>query len=146
MTHEDIQKHIVATVLERFDRASPSRQDALQEFMSVTLPSIDNRAAQQLSGMVPTIPDAIYEKWATMFAQRMQETVPQAQLLLLCDGTQENNATLCLVYLMFMESARMEQEIAQDLYALGLESTATDAVGNMLGAYFKHRLDQRNNI
>ncbi|MFV0421229.1 hypothetical protein [Oleidesulfovibrio sp.] len=143
MTTDEIKKHIIDTVLHRLDRDNSSRHEALEEFMTVVLPTVDERAAKQVSGLVPTLPDTIYEKWATMFAERLLETVERRQLELLCDGSEDNNATVCLVYLMFMESERMEKQIAEDLHALGVQEAATDAVGNVLGAYFKNKLDQR---
>jgi hypothetical protein len=143
VTTEHIRTHIITTVLSRLDRDHSSRQEALEEFMSVTLPAVDQRAARQVSGLVPTIPDTIYEKWAAMFADRLLETVEEKQLQMLCDGKKDNEATLCLVYLMFMESEKMEKQIAEDLHALGMQSSASDAVGNMLGVYFRSRLEQR---
>ena len=54
-----------------------------------------------------------------MFMDRLLETVPPVQIEELCLGTPESDASLLLVYVMFMESARMEKVVADDLGALG---------------------------
>ena len=45
-------------------------------------------------------------------------------------------AALVLAYLMFMESARMERQIAEDLRALGLQ-TPDNGLGALLAAHLK---------
>jgi type IV secretory pathway VirB6-like protein len=53
-----------------------------------------------------------------MFAARMFETVPREQIETLCDGSEDNDAALSLAFIMFLESARMERQIAEDLSCL----------------------------
>ena len=42
-----------------------------------------------------------------------------AQITLLSDGSEDNEAALALAYVMFLESARMERQMAEDLAAWG---------------------------
>ena len=55
-----------------------------------------------------------------MFVDRLFETVPTNQIEALCDGSEENEGALALAYVMFLESARMEKQMAEDLAACDL--------------------------
>ncbi|WP_290919499.1 hypothetical protein [Halodesulfovibrio sp.] len=138
-----IREHLIATVMDRIDDSTGTRSEALKEFMDVTLPNIGKDASAEISQHIPTLPDTIYKKWAEMFADRMLQTVKTAQLVDMCDNTEESNATIALVYLMFMESERMEEQIAKDLAELGVEAGNTDEVGNFLGDYLRTALGAR---
>jgi len=138
-----IREHLIATVMNRIDDSSDSRSEALREFMDVTLPNIGKDASAEISQIIPTLPDTVYKKWAAMFADRMLQTVKTTQLSEMCDNTEESNATIALVYLMFMESERMEQQIASDLTELGVKAGNTDEVGNFLGDYLRSALGTR---
>jgi len=140
MNTHDIREHISRTVLARLSDSNLRRSKALDEFMGVTMPSMDGRAARQISPLVPEIPSAVYAKWVDMFADRLLETVPLEQLTELCGGTEENNATIALVYVMFMESERMEKQVAEDLARLGMEQAEQDEVGNTLAEYLRAKL------
>ncbi|MEZ0576013.1 hypothetical protein [Halodesulfovibrio aestuarii] len=138
-----IRDHLIATVMCRIDNSISSRAEALREFMDVTLPNIEKDASAEIAQHIPTLPENIYRKWAEMFADRMLQTVKTDQLADMCDNTEESNATIALVYLMFMESERMEVQIAKDLTELGVKSSATDEVGNFLGGYLRTALGAR---
>ena len=138
-----IRSHLIATVTNRIDDSFARRSEALQEFMDVTLPNIEKDASAEISQHVPTLPPKIYQKWAEMFADRMLQTVKLDQLEDMCDNTEESNATIALVYLMFMESERMEKQITEDLAEHGVESSKTDEVGNFLGDYLRTALGAR---
>jgi hypothetical protein len=69
--------------------------------------------------MVPPLMPALYRRWIGMFVERLLETTPQEQLAVLCDGSRENDAALALVFVMFLESERMEKQMSEDLQALG---------------------------
>ncbi len=138
-----IRDHLIATVMRRIDDSIDSRAEALREFMDVTLPNIEKDASAEISQYIPTLPDTIYKNWAEMFADRMLQTVKTDQLADMCDNTEESNATIALVYLMFMESERMEQQIANDLSELGVTAGNTDEVGNFLGDYLRTALGTR---
>lgn len=131
---------LIQSVLQRFDADSTRRKEALQEFMSVTMPTIEDGSATSIASLIPELPLSLYESWASLFADRLVETLPQQQLEELCSGTDEANTTVALVYLMFMESERMEKQIAKDLHALGMTMGSVDAVGNALGSYLRARL------
>jgi hypothetical protein len=59
-----------------------------------------------------------------MFAERLLETAPQSQLAVLCDGGAENGGALALAFVMFLESERMEKQMAEDLKAFGAAGAA----------------------
>ncbi len=114
----EFRAHIINTVLARLSRSPERRAEALKDFLALNLP-LGEDAAAELSNLIPQAPDTLYQKWAGLFADRLLETLPQDQLAELCDNSPDNSAALVLTYLMFMESARMERQIADDLRALG---------------------------
>ncbi|UZP67786.1 hypothetical protein N1030_02095 [Desulfovibrio mangrovi] len=140
MDTQAIRTQITKVVLERLSDSKERRTEALGEFMGVTMPNVEGKAADQVASLVPEIPSAIYQKWVDMFVDRLLETVPLNQLGELCSDTEENRATLSLVYVMFMESERMEKQIVQDLAALGMEQAQQDDVGNTLADYLRAKL------
>lgn len=140
MDTQKIRDRIASIVLNRLSDSQDRRKEALGEFMGVTIPAMDDRSADTVAALVPEIPGHVYEKWVTMFVDRLFETVSLDQLAELTSGTEENNATLALVYVMFMESQRMEQQIAADLAELGMELSQQDEVGNTLADYLRAKL------
>ena len=79
-----------------------------------------SEAAAIVAETAPRLLPQLTEKWVGMFVDRLLETVPQAQIAELCDGSAENEAALALAYVMFLESARMEKQMAEDLAAFEL--------------------------
>lgn len=145
MDTDNIREHIRKTIHQRLEEAGERRSEALNEFMGVTMPVVDAKSAQQVASMVPELPKSIYDKWIDMFIERLLETVPENQLTILCDGTEENDAALALVYVMFMESERMERQIEKDLTAFGIQQSAHDDVGNVLAGYLRAKLATMKN-
>lgn len=135
-----MKEYLIGVILRRLDESPEGRQEALHEFMGISLPSVDEQSASSMARLIPEIPRSVYEKWATLFAERLIETVPHIQVEELCSGTEENNAAIALIYLMFMESERMEKQIAADLHTLGIKLSSIDEAGNALGAYLRARL------
>jgi hypothetical protein len=109
--------HIEKAVLARISTTPERRQEALHEFFRVTRPDLGEQAAAALAESVPPLIPELHASWAAMFAARLVETVPAEQVAHLCDGSPENGASLTLAYLMFLESERMEKQIAADLEA-----------------------------
>lgn len=156
MTPEQIHNHITPLILGRLDRPDANanrRREALREFFAVSLPGMSDAAINAAADMVPELPEELYRKWIRMFVERLLETIPQNQLGELCNGSDDNNATLTLVYLMFMESARMEKQVAEDLAALGstgackdagTPAPASEAQADALALYLKARLQQKS--
>ncbi|MDR2893442.1 MAG: hypothetical protein LBV80_10235 [Deltaproteobacteria bacterium] len=107
--------HIIAVVLGRLDADAARRGEALYDFLALSQPNMDEAALKSTAAQIPALPVELYRKWAGMFADRLLETIPGDQLTELCSGSEDNNATLALVYLTFMESARMEKQVAEDL-------------------------------
>lgn len=131
MTTEAMRAFITARILSRIAGAGARRDEALRAVLGVAAPGVDENTMAELVARTPELPAALYEKWVGMFADRLVTTIPPEQLQDLCLNTPESNASLQLVYAMFMESERMEREVAADL-ALYLSSDAAaspDAVG-----------------
>lgn len=165
MTPEKIHQHITALILAKLGLGQPDpssddaldaenragatharRGEALREFLALSLPGLDEGSVGTLAELVPELPEELYRKWIDMFTDRLLETIPQDQLDELCSGTTANNATLTMVYLMFMESARMEKQVAQDLAALSNQPAQTDAKNEQLDAlscYLKAKRRQK---
>lgn len=138
-----MRAHIMQVVLHKLDLDPSRRAEALSDFLALSLPDMDADSIRSVAGKVPQLPQGVYEKWINMFIDRLFETIPQNQMDELCNGAQDNNATLGLVYLMFMESARMEKQVAEDLAALGLQNSGQDAETDALALYLKARLTQK---
>lgn len=140
MAHTVLKEKIVASILNRFAAATEQREEALSDVLGLTVPGIDETDAQKLAALVPQLPVDMYARWAALFADRLLETVPAAQVEELCLGTEESEATLALVYVMFMESERMEKTVAEDLKELGLRLSGTDEDAALLGAWLRSRM------
>ena len=93
------------------------RAEALTAFVGLARPDLGPEAAAIVAETAPRLLPKLTEKWVGLFVDRLLETVPHVQIAELCDGTAENEAALALAYVMFLESARMEKQIAEDLAA-----------------------------
>ena len=131
MTEEQQRKFIVDRILARIAGKGERRDEALRACLDLTMPNMDDKAVAGMAAMIPELPTFLYQKWIGMFADRLLETVPPAQIDDLCLGTPESDASLLLVYVMFMESARMENVVAGDLGALA-ETETPKAAGAWL--------------
>lgn len=140
LTQAELRAHIFLTILDRFSNTQQRRQESLTEYFLVTMPNIDEDAAASLSSLIPDLMPELYSKWIGQFADRLFETVPDEQLQHLCDGTEENNASLGLVFLMFMESERMEKETEDDLRAYALKHSGSDDMGNLVAEYLRGKV------
>ncbi len=137
-----IRGHITWTLMQRLDQDARRRTEALKDYLTITMPNLDEKTAAHLGSMVPTILPDLYAKWIDLFVTRLFETVPKDQLELMCDGSEENVATLVLIYIMFLESERMEQQIEDDLKAYGLEHTNDQDTGGIVADYLRAKVDQ----
>lgn len=112
-----------AILLARVARTGDAgRTEALAAFVSLARPDLGAEAARVVAEKTPQLLPALTEKWIGLFVERLFETVPANQLELLCDGSEENEAALALAYVMFLESERMEKQMAEDLAACELPS------------------------
>ena len=100
------------------------RAEALTAFVGLARPDLGPDAAAIVAETAPRLMPKLTEKWVGLFVDRLMETVPHVQIAELCDGTAENEAALALAYVMFLESARMEKQIAEDLAACELPAGA----------------------
>ena len=118
MTPEAMKTFITARLLSRVASEGEKRDEALRAVLGIAAPGVDDATMAELVDKTPELPPALYEKWADMFTDRLLNTVPHEQIHELCLNTPESNASLQLVYAMFMESERMEREVAADLALL----------------------------
>ena len=133
------KEHIIRLVLRRVDTDESRRREALADFMTITQMGSEASAAR-VAEMVPPIMTELYARWAGMFADRLQETLPAEQLDYLCDGSADNDAALSLAFLMFLESARMEEQMRQDLESYGKEHSGDEDLGGVAAACIRSRL------
>ena len=141
LTQAQLRAHIFLVILDKFSNTEERRREALAEYFLVTMPNVSQEAADRLAGLIPDLMPELYSKWIGEFADRLFETVPDEQLQHLCDGTVENNAALSLVFLMFMESERMEKEVEEDLRAYALKHSGRDDMGDLVAAYLRGKVD-----
>lgn len=142
MTTVEIVQQISKVINERIRQSNGGRTDAMADFLSLSLPHLDEARAQRLGELIPALPQKLYDKWVGMFTARLLETIPHNQLEELCSGSAENDATLAMVYILFMESERMEQEVAKDFAEFGFEATNGTDASSGLAAYLKAQMEK----
>lgn len=134
---QELHGRISALLLARVTENDARRREGLHEFLAVTCPDIQDGSAARLAELVPPLLPELYAKWIGMFANRLLETVPREQIEELCVGTPESTASLLLVFLMYLESATMEKQIAEDLKAYGMDHSTDDDGGNVVANYIR---------
>ncbi len=132
-------------IMDKISQDAGRRREALLEYFKVSLPGMDHDAAEILAGNAPPLLPALYEKWIFMFFKRLMETVPAGQLELLCDGQAESDAAIVLAYLMFLESERMEKQVAEDLRNCGLSPSADPQSVAVMGEFIRSELFKAQN-
>lgn len=140
LTTAQMRAHIFLVILEKFSSSAERRREALEEYLLVTLPNISEETAGKLATLIPDILPELYAKWIGQFADRLFETIPDNQLQHLCSGTVKNNASLGLVFLMFMESARMERQMEEDLREYARRHSGTEDMGDLVAAYLRGKV------
>lgn len=139
MTSQEIRKHIFTIIISKVEEQDETkRTEALSEFMAVT--GTSGNVGDQVAELIPPLMHDLYEKWITMFIDRLLETVDSQNIELLCDGTADNNAALVLAYIMFLESARMEKQIDEDLKQHGLKASANNDLGDLAADYIRNQM------
>jgi hypothetical protein len=114
-----LRAHIEAVLMARVTQDEARRAEALRDYLSVTSAATGAAQAETLAAMIPPVLPSLYRRWIHMFLARLFETVPTQQTALLCDGTDASAAALGMAFLMFLESERMERQMAADLAAFG---------------------------
>lgn len=140
LTQAQMRAQIFLVILEKFSSSAERRQEALGEYFLVTMPNISSDAADRLAKLIPNLMPDLYQKWIDQFVERLFETVPDEQLQHLCDGRVENNAALGLVFLMFMESERMERQTEEDLRQYAREHSGDADMGDLVAAYLRGKV------
>lgn len=136
----ELRDHLVALVLRHACREPERRAEALQDFMGLAAPDLPAEQAGRLAELVPPLLPELYEKWAGMFAERLLETVDRKQVEELCDGTAAGDAAALLVFVMFLESERMERQMAQDLARYGLVHSDDADAGLLVAAHLRRHM------
>lgn len=140
MSKENLRHTIMRGILDRLSPQGERREEALAEVFNLTVPGMEKAAAANLAALVPVLPDSLYERWAGMFADRLLETVPFEQIRDLCKPDEESRGTLALVYLMFMESERMEKQVTEDLKTLAVEQGDPGGAALAVSAWLRRRM------
>ena len=140
LTQARMRAHIYLVILDRFSSSEERRREALMEYFLVTMPNITEEAAVRLAGLIPDLMPDLYAKWINEFIERLFETVSDDQLQHLCDNTVENNAALGLVFLMFMESERMEKQAEDDLRHYARTKSGSDDMGDLVDQYLRGKV------
>lgn len=139
MDPKQIRQHIFSVIINKVEEQDEGkRREALSEFMAVT--GTAGNVGDQVADLIPPIMHDLYEKWITMFIDRLLETVPSQNIELLCDGCDDNNAALVLAYIMFLESARMEKQIDDDLREHGLAASGNNDLGDLAADYIRTQM------
>ena len=139
MNRKQIREHIFAIIISKVEEQDAAkRQEALVEFMSVT--GTAGNASDKIAELIPPIMHDLYEKWIVMFIDKLMETVDSQNIELLCDGLPDNNAALVLAYVMFLESARMEEQIDKDLTEHGLKACESNNLGDLAANYIRSQM------
>lgn len=141
LSKAQMRAHIFLVILDKFSSSTERRQEALTEYLLVTLPNISQETAAKLASLIPDILPELYSKWIDQFADKLFETIPDNQLQHLCSGSTENNASLGLVFLMFMESERMEHQMEEDLRQYALKHSGSEDMGDLVAAYLRGKVD-----
>lgn len=112
-----MRDYIIGVILDRFLSSDAGRREALHDVIKLSAPGIETQELDSLIEQVPALPQVIRQKWAGMFADRLLETVESTILADLCADDEKNRSTLALIFIMFLESERMEKVIEEDLSA-----------------------------
>ena len=123
-----MRAHMAGVILARVSQDEQRRAEALRDYLALTQAAPDLAAAETLSAMVPPLMPSLYRRWAGMLADRLFETASEEQLRVLCDGSEENGAALALIFVMFLESERMERQMSEDLCAFGRSAQGEEGV------------------
>lgn len=107
--------HISKVLYLRALEARKTRQDDIKDLLGATRPDLSPEAAACVAETVPALLPELHRKWIGMFVETLFATAGMEQIVVLCDGSEDNNAALALAYVMFLESERMEKQMAADL-------------------------------
>lgn len=140
LSSAEIRAKIFLIILDKFQWSDPQRHEAIREYLLVTLPNITPDAATRLAELVPALMPKLYEKWISAFVDRLLETIPDAQLQVLVSGGEENDAALRLVFLMFLESARMEAQMEADLREYAAAHGSDPDMGLLVAQYLRTKV------
>lgn len=136
-TDQELREHLLRTVMGQVSRDDERRREALRDYLAMHLPNLASDASTRLAELIPPVLPDLYRKWAGMFVDRLFETVPREQIMELCDGSDKNNATIILVYVMFLESERMEKQMEEDLKEYGRDHSGDEDLGGVAADFIR---------
>lgn len=136
----EIRARAHRAVMRRLAADEAGRAHALREYVAVSMPNVAEDEAARLADLVPPLLGELYARWTDLFVDRLLETVPRETLDLLCSGRQEDEAALSLAFIMFLESARMEAVVQEDLERYGRERSGDADAGAVAAAFLRSRL------
>ncbi len=136
-----LREHLFTVITDKISTEADHRQEALADFFAVT-GAVANARADKVAELIPPILSELYSKWVNMFLDRLFETVPINQIELISDGSEQNNSAAVLAYIMFLESERMEKQIAADLKEYGLDHSNDKDMGNLAVEYIRGAMTQ----
>lgn len=114
--HEPLYRlHIHKVLYRRAQEARQTRRGDIKELLEATRPDMSPEAAACVADTVPELLPELHRKWIGMFVETLFATASMEQIGVLCDGAEENDAALALAYVMFLETERMEKQMAEDL-------------------------------
>lgn len=131
------REHIVNVVMDRLSMSPDRRNEALQEYLALSMPNLDEHVSGRLVSMIPPLMDDLYRKWAEMFAESLLDRLPENQLSYLTNGEADNDAALALAYMMFMESERMEKQTIEDLREYGISQSGEGDDATLAAAFLR---------
>lgn len=137
---QEIRAFAHRAVMRRMVADEAGRANALKEYLALSLPNVEEAEARRLAGIVPPLLADLYVRWTDMFVDRLLETVPRQALESLCSGRAEDEAALALAFIMFLESARMEARVQEDLERYGRERSGDRDAGALAAALLRSRI------
>ncbi len=140
LSDEEIRSHFVEVVMSRVNAEADRRKEALLEYFGLTLPGVSTEEKDCLAQCIPTVLPSLYRRWAFLCAARLLQAVPRNQLEHLCDGSAANEAALVLVFIMFLESERMEKQMDEDLKAYGQAHSGAADLGVVAADFIRSRM------
>ena len=144
MVGKDVRKsrreHIVTVVMDRLSMSPERRNEALQEYLALSMPNLDEHVSGRLVSMIPPLMDDLYRKWAEMFAESLLDRLPENQLSYLTNGEEDNDAALALAYMMFLESERMEKQTLEDLREYGVAQSDEGHEATLAAAFLRAKV------
>lgn len=137
-TEEEVRARVHLAVMRHVSAREERREEALRDYCGILMPDLDRNTVQKLAAMIPAVMPELYRRWADMFVESLMQTASPEHLAALCENTPEAQATVALVFVMFLESERMERQVARDLEDYGRKHS-DEETGMAAAVFLKDR-------